>query len=92
MKYIDFFAGIGCFSLALEKAGFERVGYCEIDTFAVRSFNAIHDIKEGDCWYEKDIRTIKPESVPNADIWTAGFPCQDYAEKTIIPKFSLQSA
>ena len=77
MKYIDFFAGIGCFSLALEKAGFERVGYCEIDTFAVKSFNAIHDIKEGDCWYEKDIRTIKPESVPNADIWTAGFPCQD---------------
>ncbi len=53
MKYIDFFAGIGCFSLALEKAGFERVGYCEIDTFAVKSFNAIHDIKEGDCWYEK---------------------------------------
>lgn len=30
MKFIDFFAGIGCFSLALEKAGFERVGYCEI--------------------------------------------------------------
>ena len=25
MKYIDFFAGIGCFSLALEKAGFEIV-------------------------------------------------------------------
>ena len=77
MKFIDFFAGIGCFSLGLEKVGFEKVGYCEIDTFAVKSFNAIHDMKEGDCWYEKDIRTVTPESVPNADIWTAGFPCQD---------------
>lgn len=77
MNFIDFFAGIGCFSLALEKAGFERVGYCEIDKFAVKSYNAIHGIKEGDCWYEKDIRTVKPESVPKADIWTAGFPCQD---------------
>lgn len=77
MKYIDFFAGIGCFSLALEKADFERAGYCEIDRFAVNSYNAIHNIKEGDCWYEKDIRNIKPESVPKADIWTAGFPCQD---------------
>lgn len=68
MKFIDFFAGIGCFSLALEKAGFEKVGYCEIDKFAVKSYNAIHNIKEGDCWYEKDIRTVKSESVPQADI------------------------
>lgn len=77
MKFIDFFAGIGCFSLALEKAGFEMAGYCEIDSFAVKSFNAIHDIKEGDVWYEKDIRTVKSEDIPQADIWTAGFPCQD---------------
>lgn len=36
MKFIDFFAGIGCFSLALEKAGFDMAGYCEIDPFAER--------------------------------------------------------
>lgn len=77
MKFIDFFAGIGCFSLALEKAGFDMVGYCEIDSFAVKSFNAIHDIKEGDVWYEKDIKTVKSEDIPKADVWTAGFPCQD---------------
>ncbi len=77
MKFIDFFAGIGCFSLALKKAGFDMAGYCEIDPFAVKSFNAIHEIKEGDVWYEKDIRTVKPENIPQADIWTAGFPCQD---------------
>lgn len=77
MKFIDFFAGIGCFSLALEKAGFEKAGYCEIDSFAVKSYNAIHNVKEGDYWYEKDIRNIEPKNIPKADIWTAGFPCQD---------------
>lgn len=77
MKHIEFFAGVGGFSLALKQAGFELAGYCEIDKFAVKSFNAIHNIKEGDVWYAKDIKEVNPEEVPVSDIWTAGFPCQD---------------
>lgn len=77
MKFIDFFAGIGCFSLALKKAGFELAGFCEIDRFAVKSFYAIHHIQEGEVWYANDIRTVQPEDIPRSDIWTAGFPCQD---------------
>lgn len=71
MKFIDFFSGIGGFS------GFELAGYCEIDPLAVKSFRAIHDIKEGDIWYAKDIKQVKSEDIPVSDIWTAGFPCQD---------------
>jgi len=77
LKFIDFFSGVGGFSLALTKAGFELAGYCEIDKYAVESFRAIHNIKEGDIWYANDIRKIKPEEIPISDIWTAGFPCQD---------------
>lgn len=77
LKFIDFFAGIGGFSLALTKAGHELAGFCEIDDFAVKSYNAIHNIKEGDIWYAKDIKKVKSEEIPVSDIWTAGFPCQD---------------
>jgi DNA (cytosine-5)-methyltransferase 1 len=33
MKVLDLFSGIGGFSLGLERAGFETVGFCEIDPF-----------------------------------------------------------
>lgn len=28
-------------------------------------------------WYANDIRTVRASDIPRADIWTAGFPCQD---------------
>jgi DNA (cytosine-5)-methyltransferase 1 len=33
MKVLDLFSGIGGFSLGLERAGFETVAFCEIDSF-----------------------------------------------------------
>jgi len=33
MKVLDTFSGIGCFSLGLERAGFETVAFCEISEF-----------------------------------------------------------
>ena len=30
-----------------------------------------------DEWFAKDITAVSPEEIPRADIWTAGFPCQD---------------
>ena len=77
MKFIDFFAGVGGFSLGLTQAGFKLAGFCEIDDYAVKSFSAIHNLKEGDIWYAKDIKQVEPEDIPVSDLWTAGFPCQD---------------
>ena len=34
MKVLDLFAGIGGFSLGLEKAGMETVAFCEINEYA----------------------------------------------------------
>ena len=28
-------------------------------------------------WYANDIRTVRAADIPRADVWTAGFPCQD---------------
>lgn len=28
-------------------------------------------------WFAKDVRAVEPYDVPDADLWTFGFPCQD---------------
>lgn len=75
MKFIDFFAGIGGIRLGLEQSGHVCVGFCEFDKFARQSYKAIHNT-EGE-WENHDIRTVKPYELPEADLWTFGFPCQD---------------
>lgn len=75
MTFIDFFAGVGGFRRGLELVGHKCIGFCEYDKYAVQSYRAIHNT-EGE-WYEKDIRTVRAADIPRADIWCAGFPCQD---------------
>lgn len=75
MKFVDFFSGIGGIRLGFEQVGHECVGFCEWDKFARKSYKAMYDTT-GE-WESHDIRTVKPYDVPDADIWTGGFPCQD---------------
>lgn len=69
----SFFAGIGGFDLGFANAGF-RIGFhCEIDPFC-RSVLKRHwpQVKE-----TKDIVSTLSGELPEADVWTGGFPCQD---------------
>ena len=75
LTFIDFFAGIGGFRYGLELSGMKCIGYCEKDKYAVRSYRAMYDT-EGE-WYGGDITTIRADDIPQADIWTAGSPCQN---------------
>lgn len=59
MKFLDLFSGIGGFRLGLEKAGHECVGFVEIDKYARKSYEAMHDTK-GE-WTQDDITTITNE-------------------------------
>lgn len=67
------FAGIGGFDRAFELAGAKVQFQCEVDSYC-RSVLARHwpDAKLHD-----DIRKLDPAEIPQADVWTAGFPCQD---------------
>ncbi len=76
MKIIELFAGIGACSTALKNIGIETeiVDAVEIDKFAIKSFNAIHntdfevqDITQWDKYYE------------NIDMITHGSPCTDFS-------------
>lgn len=75
MTFIDFCAGIGGFRLGLELVGHKCIGYSECDKYAVRSYQAMYNTK-GE-WYSGDVTKLKPEDIPQADIWCFGFPCQD---------------
>jgi len=77
MKTLDLFAGIGGFTLGLERAGFETVAFCEIEPYAQKV------LKKN--WPEvpiyDDVRTITAERLASdgirVDVITGGFPCQD---------------
>lgn len=76
LTFIDLFSGIGGFRAGLEASGMRCIGHCEIDKYADLSYRAIFNVKE-DEWFANDITKVRPEEIPRANIWTAGFPCQD---------------
>jgi site-specific DNA-cytosine methylase len=77
VRVLDLFAGIGGFSLGLERAGFETVAFCEIEPYAQKVL-AKH--WPGVPIYD-DVREITAERLAGdgigVDVITGGFPCQD---------------
>ncbi len=73
-KFIDLFAGIGGFRLALESFGAQCVYSNEWDKFAQETYHMnFGDIPEG------DITQVDETSIPDHDILCAGFPCQPFS-------------
>ena len=78
IKYLDMFSGIGGVRSGLEKVGsFECVGYCEIDEYARRAYEAMYNTK-GEMYFE-DATKINPDDLPDIDLITGGFPCQSFS-------------
>ena len=77
MRVLDLFAGIGGFSIGLEKSGFETVAFCEIDPYAQK---VLKKNWPGVPIYD-DVRTITADRLAadgiGVDVITGGFPCQD---------------
>ena len=75
MKFIELFAGIGGFRLGLEALGHECVFASEIDKYARQTYEANFGEKP-----HGDITKIDAKDIPDHDIMTAGFPCQDFSQ------------
>ena len=78
MKFLDLFAGIGGFRLGMEMAGHECVGHVEIDKYANKSYNAMHNPKESE-YFGENITKIESRELPESDVWCGGFPCPAYS-------------
>lgn len=78
IRFIDMFAGIGGFREGFGRAGgFECVGYCERDQYALRSYRTLFDT-EGE-WFIDDARKADPKTMPKFDLLCGGFPCQAFS-------------
>jgi DNA (cytosine-5)-methyltransferase 1 len=76
LTVLDLFAGLGGFSLGLERTGgFRTVAFCEIEPFPRRVL-AKH-------WPEvpiyEDVRTLKGSDVGPVDVICGGYPCQPFS-------------
>ena len=78
IRYFDMFAGIGGFRSGLEAVGgFECIGYCEIDPYARKAYEAIYDTRGEE--YYGDATKIIPEQLPDFELLCGGFPFQSFS-------------
>lgn len=83
--FIDLFAGIGGFHIAMEKIGGKCVFASEWDSECRKTYKAnflkkCPEIFENDKYYAGDITKVKPSEIPNHDVICAGFPCQPFSQ------------
>lgn len=72
--FIDLFAGLGGFRIALESLGGHCVFSSEINSHACTIYEA--NFGENPC---NDITKISEKNIPDFDILCAGFPCQAFS-------------
>lgn len=87
MKFVDLFAGLGGFHLALSKLGHKCVYACEIE-----SHLRTHYKKNFDIYPDGDITKVKLTSIPKHDILCAGFPCQPFSKAGLANGFNHKTA
>jgi DNA (cytosine-5)-methyltransferase 1 len=75
MRFVDLFAGLGGFHIALRELGHSCVFACEIDLQLRELYKKNFNIYPHD-----DIRSISTYDIPSHDILCAGFPCQPYSK------------
>jgi len=72
--FIDLFAGIGGFRIAMQNLGGNCVFSSEIDKYAKKTYDAnFGEVPFG------DITEINENDVPEHDVLCAGFPCQSFS-------------
>ena len=82
LKFIDLFAGIGGFHLALKSIGMKCVFTSEIDKYARQTYAANFEDKylKDPNLFTGDIWKVDYKNIPNFDILCGGFPCQPFSQ------------
>ena len=74
-RFIDLFAGLGGFHLALDRLGGECVFAAEWKEHLRDLYRVNFGVRP-----EGDITLVSPKNVPDHDVLTAGFPCQSFSK------------
>jgi DNA (cytosine-5)-methyltransferase 1 len=85
--FVDLFAGIGGFRIAMQELGGACIFSSEWDPYAKRTYEA----NFGEVPYG-DIRKISEDDIPDHDILCAGFPCQPFSLAGVSARNSLNTA
>lgn len=84
IRFIDLFAGIGGFHLALHELGGECVFACEIDKYARQTYEQNFSEISPDLFnkdlFASDVTKVELDRVPEYNILCAGFPCQPFSQ------------
>ncbi|MBK5133540.1 DNA (cytosine-5-)-methyltransferase [Candidatus Bathyarchaeota archaeon] len=75
MKFIDLFAGLGGFHLALKQLGHQCVFASEINPTLKELYSDNFGLEP-----KGDLRQVNVEKIPKHDILCAGFPCQPFSK------------
>jgi len=75
LRFIDLFAGLGGFHIALRELGHNCVFACEIEEYLCDVYEKNFGLKP-----ETNIRSVDIKKIPDHDILCAGFPCQPFSK------------
>lgn len=77
LQVLSLFSGIGAYEKALTKINvdYQVIYYSEIDKYASKVYSVIHNIPEE--FNLGDITTVNEKELPDFDLVTYSFPCQD---------------
>lgn len=87
-KFIDLFAGIGGFHIAMHNLGGECVFACEWDANCIKTYTEnfkniapkLFDNGLPNKNFFGDITKCNPKDIPDHDVLCAGFPCQPFSQ------------
>lgn len=98
LKFIDLFAGIGGFHLAMHDLGGFCVFASEKDAFARKTYEEnfqgisphlfVRDDAGNQPLFNKDITAMNEGDIPDFDLLCAGFPCQPFSQAGLKAGFS----
>lgn len=75
LRFVDLFAGLGCFHLALSDFDSECVLASEINGNLCDLYKLNFKVEP-----HRDIRLLGPKNIPDFDLLCAGFPCQSFSK------------
>ncbi len=83
-SFVDLFAGIGGFHIAMENIGGKCVFASDWDEDCRKTYEANFKKKDPELFEDNkfvgDITQIDPKNIPDHDVLCAGFPCQPFSQ------------